>query len=68
MAGLLSERQAIHHELQKALDLATDPWGIYVERVEVRDVLLPNKLQRAMAAEAEAARDARAKVFCFKKI
>jgi len=62
LAGLLSERQAIHHELQRALDLATDPWGIYVERVEVRDVLLPNKLQRAMAAEAEAAREARAKV------
>ena len=44
------------------LDEATDPWGISVERVEVKDVILPQSLQRAMAAEAEAARDAKAKV------
>ncbi len=44
------------------LDQATDPWGIRVERVEVKDVRLPQQLQRAMAAEAEAAREARAKV------
>ena len=44
------------------LDTATDPWGIKVERVEVKDVRLPQQLQRAMAAEAEAAREARAKV------
>jgi len=44
------------------LDNATDPWGIRVERVEVKDVRLPQQLQRAMAAEAEAARQARAKV------
>merc|ERR1712173_539732 len=43
-------------------DAATDPWGIRVERVEVKDVRLPQQLQRAMAAEAEAARQARAKV------
>ena len=41
---------------------ATDPWGVQVERVEVKDVRVPEQLMRAMAAEAEAAREARAKV------
>ena len=44
------------------MDEATDPWGVQVERVEVKDVRVPEQLQRAMAAEAEAAREARAKV------
>ena len=44
------------------LDAATEPWGIKVERVEVKDVRLPQNLQRAMAAEAEATREAKAKV------
>ena len=48
--------------IQSALDEATDPWGVQVERVEVKDVRVPENLQRAMAAEAEAARNARAKV------
>ena len=48
--------------LQSGLDEATDPWGVLVERVEVKDVRVPENLQRAMAAEAEAARNARAKV------
>ena len=48
--------------MKAALDEATDPWGVAVERVEVKDVRLPVQLQRAMAAEAEAAREARAKV------
>merc|ERR1711976_1092231 len=47
---------------QSSLDEATDPWGVKVERVEIKDVRLPVQLQRAMAAEAEAAREARAKV------
>ena len=47
---------------QETLDEATDPWGVQVERVEVKDVRVPENLQRAMAAEAEAARNARAKV------
>lgn len=47
---------------QSALDDATDDWGIKVERVEIKDVKLPMQLQRAMAAEAEASREARAKV------
>lgn len=45
-----------------ALDEATSLWGIKVERVEIKDVKLPLQLQRAMAAEAEATREARAKV------
>lgn len=48
--------------MRVALDDATDPWGVHVERVEVKDVRLPVQLQRAMAAEAEADREARAKV------
>ena len=48
--------------LETGLDEATDPWGVLVERVEVKDVRVPENLQRAMAAEAEAARNARAKV------
>ena len=47
---------------QQNLDVATEPWGVKVERVEVKDVRVPEQLQRAMAAEAEAAREARAKV------
>uniref|UniRef100_A0A8C2AS07 Band 7 domain-containing protein n=1 Tax=Cyprinus carpio TaxID=7962 RepID=A0A8C2AS07_CYPCA len=47
---------------ETALDEATSVWGIKVERVEIKDVKLPIQLQRAMAAEAEAAREARAKV------
>ncbi|MEQ2193874.1 Mechanosensory protein 2 [Xenoophorus captivus] len=47
---------------QKTLDEATDPWGIKVQRVEIKDVKLPQQLQRAMAAEAEASREARAKI------
>lgn len=50
---------------QSSLDDATDDWGIKVERVEIKDVKLPLQLQRAMAAEAEASREARAKVSYF---
>jgi len=59
---ILSDRESIGAEILQSLDVATDPWGISVERVEVKDVRLPKELQRAMAAEAEAAREARAKV------
>ncbi|XP_063060873.1 stomatin-like [Engraulis encrasicolus] len=62
LAELLSDRVAISHNMETSLDEATDPWGIKVERVEIKDVKLPHQLQRAMAAEAEAAREARAKV------
>ena len=62
LGDILSERETIAHDMQVSLDEATDPWGVYIERVEVKDVRVPEQLQRAMAAEAEAAREARAKV------
>lgn len=62
LTEILSEREAISHAMQTSLDVATDPWGVKVERVEIKDVRLPQQLQRAMAAEAEASREARAKV------
>lgn len=62
LSEILSERETISHIMQSSLDEATEPWGVKVERVEIKDVRLPSQLQRAMAAEAEAAREARAKV------
>ncbi|KAI1289687.1 Mechanosensory protein 2 [Halotydeus destructor] len=62
LSEILSDREAISHMIQSALDDATDHWGVKVERVEIKDVRLPVQLQRAMAAEAEATREARAKV------
>ena len=62
LGDILSERESIATEMKQTLDEATDPWGVQVERVEVKDVRVPEQLQRAMAAEAEAAREARAKV------
>ncbi|XP_055334381.1 band 7 protein AGAP004871-like isoform X2 [Paramacrobiotus metropolitanus] len=60
--GLLSDREIISSMIQNSLLESTDAWGIKVERVEIKDVRLPVQLQRAMAAEAEAAREARAMV------
>jgi len=62
LSEILGERESISDTMQSSLDEATDPWGVKVERVEVKDVRLPQQLQRAMAAEAEASREARAKV------
>ena len=62
LGDILAERETIARDMQFRLDEATEPWGVYVERVEVKDVRVPEQLQRAMAAEAEAAREARAKV------
>jgi len=59
---ILSDRETIATSMQTVLDEATENWGIKVERTEIKDVRLPVQLQRAMAAEAEAAREARAKV------
>ncbi|KAK3591442.1 hypothetical protein CHS0354_033440 [Potamilus streckersoni] len=59
---LLADRESISHAMQETLDVATEPWGINIERVEIKDVRLPADMQRAMAAEAEATREARAKV------
>ncbi|KAH0615507.1 hypothetical protein JD844_004857 [Phrynosoma platyrhinos] len=62
LCQLLSDREEIARSMQVTLDDATEEWGIKVERVEIKDVKLPILLQRAMAAEAEASREARAKV------
>merc|ERR1712126_790131 len=53
LAEILSDREVIGESLLTQLDTATDPWGIEVERVEIKDVRLPQQLQRAMAAEGE---------------
>jgi len=62
LSEILAQRETIAKNMQDILDEATDPWGIKVSRVEMKDVRLPEQLQRAMAAEAEAAREAQAKV------
>ncbi len=59
---LLSEREKINTELQSILDHHTDPWGIKVTAVEVKHIDLPQEMQRAMAKQAEAERERRAKV------
>lgn len=59
---ILQEKESIANRMQELLDATTEQWGIQVERVEVKDVRLPNNMQRAMATEAEATREARAKV------
>src|SRR5947207_600694 len=59
---LLSEREKIHASLQEIIDEATGPWGIKVSAVEVKDVEIPAGMQRAMARQAEAERERRAKV------
>ena len=59
---LLTQRDQINHRLQEILDRHTDPWGIKVSQVEVKHVDLPQEMQRAMAKQAEAERERRAKV------
>jgi regulator of protease activity HflC (stomatin/prohibitin superfamily) len=59
---LLSERERLNQELQQILDQHTDPWGIKVSAVEVKHVDLPADMQRAMARQAEAEREKRAKI------
>lgn len=59
---LLSERDKINAELQEILDTHTDPWGIKVATVELKHIDLPQEMQRAMAKQAEAERERRAKV------
>lgn len=59
---LLSERDKINMKLQDIIDMATEPWGIKVTAVEVRDVTLPESMKRSMANQAETERDRRAKV------
>jgi regulator of protease activity HflC (stomatin/prohibitin superfamily) len=59
---LLSHRDRINERLQEIIDDHTEPWGIEVGIVEIKDVLLPQNLQRAMARQAEAEREKRAKI------
>ena len=62
LAQMLSEREVLGHELQKILDVKTNPWGITVQSVEIRDVQIPPALQDAMSREAQADRERHARV------
>ena len=59
---LLGQRESINQRLQKIIDEQTEPWGIKVAVVEIKDVELPTSMQRAMAKQAEAEREKRAKI------
>jgi len=59
---LLSKRDDINHRVQEIIDRHTDPWGIKVSLVEVKDIDLPQEMRRAMARQAEAERERRAKI------
>ncbi|MBI2355606.1 MAG: slipin family protein [Candidatus Doudnabacteria bacterium] len=59
---ILSERNAINLEVRNVLDAHTEPWGVVVSVVEIKDIELPENMQRAMAKQAEAEREKRAKV------
>jgi regulator of protease activity HflC (stomatin/prohibitin superfamily) len=59
---VLREREQINSTLQKIVDAATEPWGIKIEMVEMKDVEIPEAMQRAMAREAEAIREKRARI------
>jgi regulator of protease activity HflC (stomatin/prohibitin superfamily) len=59
---LLSQRDRINLQLQQVIDVQTEPWGIKVALVEVRDVILPDTMKRAMAKQAETERERRAKI------
>ncbi|AGK61939.1 SPFH domain, Band 7 family protein [Archaeoglobus sulfaticallidus PM70-1] len=59
---LLSNREKLNVQLQRIIDEATNPWGIKVSAVEIKDVELPKEMQRAMAMQAEAERERRAKI------
>jgi regulator of protease activity HflC (stomatin/prohibitin superfamily) len=59
---LLSQREKINHKLQQIIDAHTEPWGVKVSNVEVKQIDLPQEMQRAMAKQAEAERERRSKV------
>jgi regulator of protease activity HflC (stomatin/prohibitin superfamily) len=59
---LLAERERINHVIQKLIDAGTDAWGIEVTGVEIKDIDLPKEMKRAMAKQAEAERERRAKI------
>ncbi len=59
---LLAERERLNEDLKRIIDEGTEPWGIEVTAVEIKDVEIPEAMQRAMARQAEAERERRAKV------
>jgi regulator of protease activity HflC (stomatin/prohibitin superfamily) len=59
---LLAERERLNESLQKIIDEQTEPWGVKVTTVEIKDVEIPEQMQRAMARQAEAERERRAKI------
>ncbi len=59
---ILSERERLNESLQKIIDEQTEPWGVKVTTVEIKDVEIPEQMQRAMARQAEAERERRAKI------
>lgn len=59
---ILSQREKINHKLQQIIDANTEPWGVKVTNVEVKQIDLPQEMQRAMARQAEAERERRSKV------
>ena len=59
---VLQNRDKINHKVQEIVDEITEPWGVVIERVEIKDVEIPTSMQRAMAKEAEAVREKRARL------
>lgn len=59
---VLQNRDKINHTVQEIVDEVTEPWGVEIERVEIKDVEIPHDMQRAMAKEAEAIREKRARI------
>ncbi len=62
LAQMITEREMMGRELQRILDEKTNPWGITVQSVEIRDVRIPETLENAMSQEAQAERERRARV------
>ena len=62
LAEMITDREALGHELQKILDEKTTPWGITVQSVEIRDVRIPQALENAMSQQAQAERERQARV------
>jgi regulator of protease activity HflC (stomatin/prohibitin superfamily) len=62
LVDLLKGRERIEEELQKLIDLRSNPWGVTVQSVEMRDVVIPESLQDAMSREAQAAREKQARI------
>ena len=59
---LLAEREKVNDQIQEIVDQQTEPWGVKVSSVEIKDIDLPQDMQRALARQAEAERERRAKV------